>query len=50
VPTMFHNNIPILLNEILSRIPINIIDRLISAFAAFGIALGALGLIKKLHR
>ena len=40
VPTMFHRNIPILLNEILSRIPINIIDRFISAFAAFGVALG----------
>jgi len=40
VPTMFNRNIPILLNEILSRVPINIIDRLISAFAAFCVALG----------
>jgi len=46
VPTMFHNNIPILLNEILSRIPINIIDRLISVFAAFGVALGIRCLLK----
>ena len=45
VPTMFHHNIPVLLNEILSRIPINIIDRLISAFAAFGVALAVRGLM-----
>ena len=40
VQTMFHRNIPMLLNEIMSRVPINIIDRLISSFAAFGVALG----------
>jgi len=37
--TMFGKNIPIVLAEILSRIPVNIIDRLITAFAGFGIAL-----------
>ena len=46
VQTMFHGNIPILLNEILSRIPINIIDRLISAFAA----LVARCLMQKIYR
>jgi hypothetical protein len=35
---MFHAETPPVLREILSRIPINIIDRLISAFAGFGIA------------
>jgi len=50
VQTMFHGKIPILLNEILSRIPINIIDRLISAFAAFGAALGARCLMQKFSR
>ena len=37
-PVMFYNEIPLVLREILSRIPINIIDRLISAFAGFGVA------------
>jgi len=50
VQTMFHHNIHMLPNEILSRIPINIIDRLISAFAAFGVALAVRGLMKKIHR
>jgi uncharacterized membrane protein len=36
--TMFGQNIPKALAEILSRIPVNIIDRLITAFAGFGIA------------
>ncbi|WP_461247713.1 hypothetical protein [Treponema sp. R6D11] len=38
--TMFGQNIPAVLAEILSRIPVNIIDRLITAFAGYGIALG----------
>ena len=50
VQTMFHGNIPILLNEILSRIPINIIDRFISVFAAFGAALGARCLMQNIYR
>jgi len=37
-PVMFYNKIPLVLREILSRIPINIIDRLISAFAGYGVA------------
>jgi hypothetical protein len=31
--------IPLVLAEILSRIPINIIDRLITAYAGYGIAI-----------
>jgi hypothetical protein len=38
--TMFGQNIPKTLAEILSRIPVNIVDRLITAFAGFGIAVG----------
>ena len=38
--TMFSKNFPIIIAEILSRIPVNIIDRLITAFAGYGIALG----------
>ena len=37
--TMFSRNVPAALSETLIRIPINIIDRLISAFAGYGIAL-----------
>ena len=37
-PTMFYSEMPFLAREILSRIPINLIDRLLSAFAGFGIA------------
>jgi len=36
--TMFDHNVPLVIKEIISRIPINIIDRLISVFAGFGIA------------
>ena len=36
---MFPQNLPVILVEILSRIPINIVDRLISAFGGYGIAL-----------
>jgi hypothetical protein len=42
--TMFNQNLSIIMKEILSRIPMNIIDRLISSFAGYGIALA----IKKL--
>ena len=38
--TMFSPNIPVLVVEITARIPINIIDRLITAFAGYAIALG----------
>jgi len=47
VPTMFNRNVPMLLKEIMSRIPINIIDRLLSSFAAFGAALGVRCLLQK---
>jgi len=46
--TMFGQNVPLILKEILSRIPINSIDRLISAFAGYTIALGIRALIKKI--
>jgi len=36
--TMFGQDVPLVLKEIISRIPVNIVDRLISAFAGFGIA------------
>jgi len=36
--TMFTQNVPIIVKEIVSRIPVNIVDRLISSFAGFGIA------------
>jgi len=38
--TMFGHKIPAILEEILSRIPVNVIDRLITAFAGYGIAAG----------
>jgi len=50
VPTMFNRNVPVLLNEIMSRIPINIIDRLISAFSAFGVALAVSKLTQRFLR
>jgi len=34
----FYGRLPLVLREIVSRIPINIIDRIISVFAGFGIA------------
>jgi hypothetical protein len=37
--TMFPRELPLLLKEILARVPVNIIDRLISVFAGYGIAL-----------
>ena len=45
-PVIFRYNIPLILTEILSRIPVNIIDRLVSAFGGYGIAAGlkALGI------
>jgi hypothetical protein len=45
--TMFGQNIPKTLAEILSRIPVNIIDRLITAFAGFGIAVGLTRVMSK---
>ena len=38
--TMFKGNTPVIIAEIVSRIPVNIVDRLISVFAGYGIALG----------
>ena len=38
--TMFSPNIPVIVVEIAARIPINIIDRLITAFSGYAIALG----------
>jgi len=37
-PADYYNVIPLFLREIISRIPINIIDRLISVYAGFGAA------------
>jgi len=34
----FYSGLPLVLREIVSRVPINIIDRIISVFAGFGIA------------
>jgi len=45
---MFSNSIPIFIREILSRVPINIVDRLISVFAAYGIAVGLRILLHKI--
>jgi hypothetical protein len=42
--TMFTENTPKLLTEIVARIPVNMIDRIITAFAGYGIAI----LIKQL--
>ena len=50
VPTMFNSNVPMLLKEIMSRIPINIIDRLFSSFAAFGAALGVFQIVKRIEK
>jgi hypothetical protein len=36
---LLHNNVPLLLTSILSRIPINIIDRFIAIFGGYGISL-----------
>ena len=36
--TMFVHDVPIVLKEIIARIPVNMIDRLISVFAGYGIA------------
>jgi len=44
--TMFSQKFPAILSETLSRIPLNIVDRLISVFAGYGIALGLRSLLK----
>ncbi|MDR0313164.1 MAG: hypothetical protein LBI14_06170 [Treponema sp.] len=36
--TMFAENIPTVVREIVARIPVNMVDRLITAFAGYGIA------------
>ena len=45
--TMFPDGSSLILTEILSRIPVNIVDRLISAFAGYGIALVSIRLALK---
>ncbi|MDR0447649.1 MAG: hypothetical protein LBH07_03175 [Treponema sp.] len=45
---LFDENSPVILVEIMSRIPVNIVDRLIAAFAGFGIALGFHSLLQRL--
>jgi hypothetical protein len=37
--TMFAENTPTLVKEIVARIPVNMIDRIITAFAGYGIAI-----------
>jgi hypothetical protein len=44
---MFRQGFPLILAEILSRIPMNIIDRLISAFSGYGIALAISGFLRR---
>jgi len=46
-PSDFYAGFPLILREIISRIPINIIDRLISVFFGFGIAWVIGRIIKK---
>ena len=43
-PILFGQHVPIVVVEILSRIPVNIIDRLIAAFGGYGIALALMPL------
>ena len=38
--SMFKGRTPVIVSEIVSRVPVNIVDRLISAFCGFAIALG----------
>jgi hypothetical protein len=47
--TMFRQGFPLILAEILSRIPMNIIDRLISAFSGYGIALAISGFLRRIN-
>jgi len=37
--TMFGGNTPVIVSEIISRIPVNLVDRLVSVFCGYGIAL-----------
>jgi hypothetical protein len=49
-PIMFpQGSLPLALAEILSRIPINIIDRLITAFAGYGIAVALNALLRRMR-
>jgi len=47
-PNAHYSEFPLVLREIISRIPINIIDRILSAFGGFGIALIFIYLRKRL--
>jgi hypothetical protein len=49
IRTLFNGDIPAPLAEILVRIPINIIDRLITAFAGYGIALAVFRLKRRIN-
>ncbi|MCL2210946.1 MAG: hypothetical protein FWB95_03375 [Treponema sp.] len=49
-PSGFYSGLPLILREIISRIPINIIDRIISVFAGFTIAWVAGKIIKKFKK
>jgi hypothetical protein len=42
---MFRRGLPVVLAEILPRIPMNVIDRFISVFVGYGIAMGIGGVI-----
>jgi hypothetical protein len=45
--TMFRQGFPLILAELLSRIPLKIIDRLISSFGGYGIALAISGFLRR---
>jgi hypothetical protein len=45
--SLFSSQLPVLLREIFSRIPVNIVDRLVSAFTGYGIALALHACIRR---
>jgi len=44
--SMFKGRVPVIVSEIVSRVPVNIVDRLISAFCGYAIALGLKRIIR----
>jgi Na+-transporting methylmalonyl-CoA/oxaloacetate decarboxylase gamma subunit len=46
----FYSGLPLVLREIVSRVPINIIDRIISVFAGFGIAYAIGKVVSKVRK
>jgi hypothetical protein len=46
----FYSGLPLVLREIVSRVPINIIDRIISVFAGFGIAYAIGKVVNKVRK